>query len=91
MIRTIFTKFRRDLGFSPPELLHTRINDLEARLLAAPSAEVVAFSLIVEEPGLPVDTALWMAQQADVTERLALVEPTELLRLAAKAYSEEQQ
>lgn len=57
----------------------------------APSVEVIAFSLMVEEPGLPVDVALNIATYEVPTDRLRLVEPAELLRLAAKAYTEEQQ
>lgn len=54
----------------------------------SPNPIVVAFSLMVEEPGLPPEAALLAAQYGSLHP--ALVEPLELLRLAAVGYRLEQ-
>lgn len=59
-------------------------------LAAAPSPELVAFSLMVEEPRLRPETALRLADREGPGPRLDIVNPVEMLRLAALGYRMEQ-
>lgn len=70
--------------------IKARMDALVAHLAEQPDPLLVAFSLIVEEPQIPVDIALRLARDEGPGPTLDIISAEEMLRLAALGYAQEQ-